>query len=64
MSAHRCRTGPSGIKVMIFDMDGTLINPVDLHAACWVEVVKHIGTDVPSDDNRVSTATGGDQIVY
>jgi beta-phosphoglucomutase-like phosphatase (HAD superfamily) len=64
MSADRCRTGPSGIKAMIFDMDGTLINPVDLHAACWVETVKHIGADVPSDDIRVSTATGGDQIVY
>ena len=49
---------------MIFDMDGTLINPVDLHAACWVEAVKHIGADVPSGDIRVSTATGGDQIVY
>ena len=64
MSAHCCRTGPSGIKAMIFDMNGTLINPVVLHAACWVEAVKHIGADVPSVDIRVSTATGGNQIEY
>jgi beta-phosphoglucomutase-like phosphatase (HAD superfamily) len=49
---------------MIFDMDGTVINPVDLHAACCVEAVKHTGADVASDDIRVSTATGGDQIGY
>ncbi len=42
----------------------TLINPADLDAACWVEGVKHIGADVPSDDIRASTATGGNQIGY
>jgi HAD superfamily hydrolase (TIGR01509 family) len=51
-------------KAVIFDVDGTLIDTVDLHAACWVEALKHFGVDVPFDDIRVQIGKGGDQILH
>jgi beta-phosphoglucomutase-like phosphatase (HAD superfamily) len=51
------------IKAVIFDVDGTLIDTVDLHAACWVEVLKHLGIEIPFEDVRVQIGKGGDQIL-
>jgi HAD superfamily hydrolase (TIGR01509 family) len=50
-------------KAVIFDVDGTLIDTVDLHAACWVEALKHFGVDVSFHDMRVQIGKGGDQIL-
>ena len=52
------------IKAVIFDVDGTLIDTVDLHAACWVEALKHHGIDVPFEDMRPQIGKGGDQILH
>jgi HAD superfamily hydrolase (TIGR01509 family) len=52
------------IKAVIFDVDGTLIDTVDLHAACWVEALKHYGIEVPFDDIRVQIGKGGDQLLH
>lgn len=52
------------IKAVIFDVDGTLVDTVDLHAACWVEALKHHGVDVPFEDMRLQIGKGGDQILH
>src|SRR5918993_2035218 len=52
------------IKAVIFDVDGTLIDTVDLHAACWVEALKHYGIEVPFDDIREQIGKGGDQLLH
>jgi len=46
------------IKAVIFDVDGTLIDTVDLHAVCWVEALKHYGIDIPFEDMRVQIGKG------
>lgn len=51
------------IKGVIFDVDGTLIDSVDLHAAAWQEALHHYGHDVPYDDVRGQIGKGGDQIM-
>ena len=30
-------------KAVLFDVDGTLIDSVDLHAHAWVEALRHFG---------------------
>jgi len=52
------------IKAVIFDVDGTLIDTVDLHAACWVEALKRHGIDVRFEDMRLQIGKGGDQILH
>jgi HAD superfamily hydrolase (TIGR01509 family) len=52
------------IKAVIFDVDGTLIDTVDLHAACWVEALGHFDVEVPFDDMRWLIGKGGDQILH
>jgi FMN phosphatase YigB (HAD superfamily) len=34
------------IRAIIFDIDGTLINSVDLHAEAWPEALRHFGHDI------------------
>ncbi len=48
----------------LFDIDGTLIDTVDLHAAAWVEALRHFGVDIAFDDMRVQIGKGGDQILH
>jgi HAD superfamily hydrolase (TIGR01509 family) len=52
------------IKAVIFDVDGTLIDTVDLHAACWVEALKYFGIEIPFEDMRVQIGKGRDQILH
>ena len=35
-----------GIRLAIFDVDGTLIDSVDAHAASWVETFRRFGLEV------------------
>jgi HAD superfamily hydrolase (TIGR01509 family) len=51
------------IQAVIFDVDGTLIDTVDLHSACWVEALNHFGIEVPFEDIRVQIGKGGDQLL-
>ena len=46
-------------KAILFDVDGTLIDTVDLHATAWVEALKHFGVDVPFKDMRLQIGKGG-----
>jgi HAD superfamily hydrolase (TIGR01549 family) len=50
-------------RAIIFDVDGTLIDSVDLHAAAWVEALKHFNIDVPFGDMRHQIGKGGDQLL-
>ena len=40
---------------VIFDVDGTLVDSVDLHAQAWVEALRHFGYEVAFDAVRAQT---------
>jgi HAD superfamily hydrolase (TIGR01509 family) len=51
------------IRAVIFDVDGTLIDSVDLHAAAWVEALRHFGVEAAFGDVRGQIGKGGDQLL-
>src|SRR5438132_5809065 len=51
------------IKAVIFDIDGTLVDSVDLHAQTWKEAFKHFGKDIPYQQIRHQIGKGGDQLI-
>ena len=50
-------------RVVIFDVDGTLVDTVDLHARAWRETFGHFGHDIPFADVRGQIGKGGDQLM-
>jgi HAD superfamily hydrolase (TIGR01509 family) len=50
-------------KAVIFDVDGTLVDSVDLHAQAWVEAFKQFGYDVPYDKIRHQIGKGSNYII-
>jgi HAD superfamily hydrolase (TIGR01509 family) len=51
------------MKAVIFDIDGTLLDSVDLHAAAWVEAFRHFGVAVAQAEVRSQIGKGGDQLM-
>jgi HAD superfamily hydrolase (TIGR01549 family) len=51
------------VKAIIFDIDGTLLDSVDLHAAAWQEAFQHFGHDFPFNEIRSQIGKGGDQLL-
>jgi HAD superfamily hydrolase (TIGR01509 family) len=51
------------IRAVIFDVDGTLVDSVDLHAQAWRDTFLHFGKDVPFEDVRFQIGKGGDQLL-
>jgi HAD superfamily hydrolase (TIGR01549 family) len=51
------------IKAAIFDIDGTLVDSVDLHAQAWKDTFKKYGKDVPYEQVRHQIGKGGDQLM-
>lgn len=51
------------IKAVIFDIDGTLVDSVDLHAQAWKETFKEYGKEVPYQQVRRQIGKGGDQLL-
>jgi HAD superfamily hydrolase (TIGR01509 family) len=48
---------------VLFDVDGTLIDSVDLHAKAWQETLAHFGKRVAFEDVRAQIGKGGDQLM-
>lgn len=50
-------------KAVIFDIDGTLLDSVDLHAEAWQEAFRHFGYEIPFEEIRSQIGKGGDQLL-
>ena len=50
-------------EAVIFDIDGTLLDSVDLHAKAWQEAFQHFGHKIPYDEIRSQIGKGGDQLL-
>jgi HAD superfamily hydrolase (TIGR01549 family) len=51
------------LKAIIFDIDGTLVDSVDLHARAWQETFRHFGREVEFGQVRHQIGKGGDQLM-
>lgn len=51
------------IKAVIFDVDGTLVDSVDLHAHAWVEAFRDFGHRVGFEKVRSQIGKGGDELL-
>jgi phosphoglycolate phosphatase-like HAD superfamily hydrolase len=55
--------GVQMVKAVIFDIDGTLVDSVDLHAQAWQEAFAHFGKKIPFAEVRHQIGKGGDQLM-
>lgn len=51
------------MRAAIFDIDGTLLDSVDLHAKAWVEAFAHFGVETAQADVRRQIGKGGDELM-
>jgi HAD superfamily hydrolase (TIGR01509 family) len=50
-------------RAVLFDIDGTLVDSVDLHAQAWQESLARFGKEVPCEEIRSQIGKGGDQLL-
>jgi HAD superfamily hydrolase (TIGR01509 family) len=50
-------------KAAIFNLDGTLLDSVDLHAVAWHEAMVKFGHDVSFEQARSQIGKGGDKLI-
>src|SRR3954468_6356181 len=50
-------------KALIFDIDGTILDSVDLHARAWQEAFQHFGYSFSFETIRAQIGKGGDQLL-
>lgn len=50
-------------QAAIFDIDGTLVDSVDLHASAWQDALGHFGHQVTFEQVRGQIGKGGDQLI-
>jgi phosphoglycolate phosphatase-like HAD superfamily hydrolase len=55
--------GAAHVRAALFDVDGTLVDSNDLHAAAWRETFLHFGLDIPFDRVRFQIGKGGDNLI-
>jgi HAD superfamily hydrolase (TIGR01509 family) len=51
------------LKAVVFDVDGTLIDSVDVHAQAWVDAFAEFGHEFRFGDVRRQIGKGGDQLM-
>lgn len=51
------------LKAAIFDLDGTLLDSVDLHALAWHEAMVKFGHEVSFEQARSQIGKGGDKLI-
>jgi len=54
---------PDQTKAIIFDVDGTLIDSVDLHARAWQDVFLRYGVKTDFEEVRDQIGKGGDKLM-
>ena len=68
IAAETMRAAPAGTllaqaRAVIFDIDGTLVDSVDLHAQAWQEAFRYYGHDINYTAIRSQIGKGGDQLM-
>jgi HAD superfamily hydrolase (TIGR01509 family) len=53
----------AAMRAVIFDIDGTLLDSVDLHARAWVEAFAHFGVETDAAKVRSQIGKGGDELM-
>jgi HAD superfamily hydrolase (TIGR01509 family) len=51
------------VRAVIFDVDGTLVDSVDIHARAWQDAFGEFGHDIDFDKIRGEIGKGGDQLM-
>ena len=51
------------VKAVIFDVDGTLVDSVDLHAQAWQDAFGDFGHAIDFADIRSQIGKGGDELM-
>jgi phosphoglycolate phosphatase-like HAD superfamily hydrolase len=51
------------IKAVLFDVDGTLVDSVELHARSWQEALARFGVDVELEAVTAQIGKGGDKLI-
>jgi len=67
-AAASMQAGPAGwllaqARAVIFDIDGTLVDSVDLHAQAWQEAFRDFGHEIDYGAIRRQIGKGGDQLM-
>ena len=64
VASHLGHGGPHvSFNAVIFDIDGTLVDSVDLHARAWQEAFDHFGKQIAFDAIRAQIGKGGDHLI-
>lgn len=53
----------NALDAVIFDVDGTLVDSVDLHARCWRQAFLRFGVDLSFEAVHAQIGKGGDQLL-
>ena len=51
------------VKAVIFDVDGTLVDTVDMHADAWQRAMRDVGKEVRFEDVRAQIGKGSDKLM-